>query len=64
MNDGKHICPWCYFGRPKKDICGVYCTGGFENPDGTCRRFIDSHNRKAIRAFKAAQAGEGGQDGT
>lgn len=52
MSNSKHICPWCYFARTKKDTCGVYCTGGLENPDGTCDRFIDCYDRKAIKRFK------------
>lgn len=38
----KKICAWCYYARMKTDICGIYCTGGFENPDGTCDHFRDS----------------------
>lgn len=54
MNDDKRICPWCYFGRAKKDICGVYCIGEFcKESDGMCKHFIDCHNCKAIREFKA-----------
>ena len=42
----KKICAWCFYARMKKDICGIYCTGGFENPDGTCDHFRDSHERR------------------
>lgn len=43
MKKDKRICAWCYYARMRKDICGIYCTGGFENPDGTCDYFLDSH---------------------
>lgn len=33
-------CVWCWFARDREDVAGVYCTKGFENPDGTCTRFI------------------------
>lgn len=55
-------CSLCYFARMKRDICGIYCVGEFfEEPDGTCKHFIDCHDYKAIKAYKAAQAGEGGR---
>lgn len=39
-DEGKNICAWCYFARMREDICGIYCTGGFKNPDGSCNRFL------------------------
>ena len=35
------VCAWCYYARMRRDICGTYCTGGFENSDGTCDHFVD-----------------------
>ena len=32
-------CIDCYYARMRTDICGIYCTGGFVKPDGTCERF-------------------------
>lgn len=49
MADGKTPCAWCYFARMKRDICGIYCTGGFENPDGTCDHFKDYQQVKKDR---------------
>lgn len=46
MKTEKKICAWCYYARMRKDICGIYCTGGFENKDGTCERFRDSKKGK------------------
>lgn len=53
MSGEKKLCAWCYHARMRTDICGIYCTGGFENPDGTCERFKswqdhkrDLHKRK------------------
>lgn len=49
MTEEKKICAWCWHARMKRDICGIYCTGGFENPDGTCDHFLDSkNNNKAL----------------
>lgn len=46
-------CPFCYFARMKKDICGIYCAGEFfKETDGTCKHFIDCHDHKAIKAFR------------
>lgn len=52
MDSKQSSCPLCYFSRVKRDICGTYCTGGLENPDGTCDRYIYCHDKKAIGAFK------------
>lgn len=41
MNDERKPCVWCWYARDRVDIAGVYCTKGFENPDGTCTRFLD-----------------------
>lgn len=38
----KKICAWCWYARMKRDICGIYCTGGFTNEDGSCDHFLDS----------------------
>lgn len=49
------VCPWCWYARTKADICGVYCTGGFQNKDGSCERFLDYYEEKKRRrkmAFK------------
>lgn len=32
-------CVACHFARMRTDICGIYCTGGFVKPDGTCDKF-------------------------
>ena len=46
-------CPFCYYARMKKDICGIYCVGEhFKEPDGTCRHFINYRDNKAIRAIR------------
>jgi len=42
LKEEKKICAWCWYARMKRDICGIYCTGGFENPDGSCDHFLDS----------------------
>lgn len=41
MADQKAICAWCYYARMRRNICGIYCTGGFTNADGTCDHFKD-----------------------
>ena len=33
------LCINCWFARMRDDICGIYCTGGFVKPDGTCDLF-------------------------
>lgn len=33
------MCAWCVYARDREDICGTYCTGGFDNKDGTCDRY-------------------------
>ena len=35
----ENLCCHCYYARVRKDICGIYCTSGFENPDGTCEHY-------------------------
>lgn len=56
MDSKQSSCPLCYFSRVKRDICGTYCTGGLENRDGTCDRYIYCHDKKAIGAFKTQEA--------
>lgn len=48
MGNKEIICPWCYFARMRKDICGIYCTGGFTNSDGSCDHFksYEDHKRE------------------
>ena len=60
MNSKKNEgCVFCHFARMRRDICGIYCVGKFaKEPDGTCKRFIHCHDRKAIKEYKAAQAKE------
>ena len=62
--DQKKICAWCYYARMRRDICGIYCTGGFENPDGSCDHFLDSKKKpeKKLSEFHGPQgAGEAGE---
>lgn len=33
------LCIDCYYARMRTDICGIYCTGGFVEKDGTCKKF-------------------------
>lgn len=33
------LCVLCHYARMREDICGIYCTGGFVEKDGTCRHF-------------------------
>lgn len=47
MGNEKNPCAWCWYARMRRDICGTYCTSGFENPDGTCRHFEDYYEHKA-----------------
>lgn len=49
MKKRKAVCPWCWFARDREDICGVYCTGGFTNEDGTCEHFLDYEEEKERR---------------
>ena len=46
------VCPWCWYARDREDICGVYCTGGFENEDGTCDRFVDCFEMEELNGWK------------
>ena len=46
------LCVFCHYARMKRDICGIYCTGGFENPDGTCNFFKDYQEHKKEIAQK------------
>lgn len=34
------LCVLCHYARMREDICGIYCTGGFVEKDGTCRHFV------------------------
>lgn len=53
MNKEKKICAWCWYARMRKDICGIYCTGGFTNSDGTCDHFLDSRDRRKVHMAKS-----------
>lgn len=45
-------CVLCDHARMRRDICGTYCTGGFEKPDGTCDHFKDYFEAKKERRAK------------
>ena len=46
----KSVCAWCYFARMRRDVCGTYCTGGFENKDGSCDKFKSwQEHKKELR---------------
>lgn len=32
-------CVFCYYARMRRDICGIYCTGGFQSEAGECKHF-------------------------
>ena len=34
-------CVFCHYARMRKEICGIYCTGGFVKQDGSCEHFAD-----------------------
>lgn len=40
-DDQATLCVSCWFARMRTDICGIYCTGGFVKPDGTCDKYAD-----------------------
>lgn len=67
MNNQKTNCLFCWYARPRKDVCfGVYCVGECQkNKDGTCGSFEDyrEHRKKAAaqRKAKKAAAGEANQ---
>lgn len=46
------VCAWCWFSRSRRDICGIYCTGGFHNEDGNCKRFLDYFEERKRRRNK------------
>lgn len=46
---GESVCAWCWFARTRRDICGVYCTGGFHNEDGDCEMFLDYFEERKKR---------------
>lgn len=52
----ERICAWCYYARMRTDICGIYCTGGFENQNGTCAHYKSwqeyKNERNKMRAAK------------
>lgn len=49
------VCPWCWYARDREDICGVYCTGGFTNEDGTCARFVDCYEMEAQKELEVRE---------
>ena len=53
MADKKAICAWCYYARMRRDLCGIYCTGGFTNEDGSCDRFKNYQEMKAQKRKEA-----------
>lgn len=42
-------CVWCWYARDRKDIAGVYCTGGVENRNGQCDKYTDYRAEKHRR---------------
>lgn len=32
-------CISCHYARMRRDICGIYCTGGFATKDGKCEHY-------------------------
>lgn len=44
---GNKMCVHCYYARMRTDICGIYYTGGFVKPDGTCDRFKPYEKQEA-----------------
>lgn len=33
-------CVFCWYARMREDIRGIYCTGGFQEENGSCRWFV------------------------
>lgn len=47
-SDSTKLCVSCYYARPRKDICGVYCTTGFAK-DGKCEKYRNYREEKKLR---------------
>lgn len=62
---GEKICPWCWYARMKTDICGIYCTGGFVNPEGNCDHFLSTADgKKRKREERKARKGKDAEEAT
>ena len=59
MNEEKRLCVWCEYARDREDIAGVYCTGGFCNPDGTCGHFKEYGKQEDDLLSKAPEVNDG-----
>jgi len=42
------LCIDCYYARMRTDICGIYCTGGFIEKDGTCKKFKPYRSKEDV----------------
>jgi hypothetical protein len=45
MKKKPNPCVLCDYARMRRDICGIYCTGGFQKPDGACDHFQEYRSR-------------------
>lgn len=54
MTKQANPCVSCYYARMKKDVCGIYCTGGFATKDGKCDRwkFYKERKKKSERTLQ------------
>lgn len=50
MSEEKHICIFCRYAGMRRDICGIYCTGGFENAEGMCNYFKPYERKTEMEA--------------
>lgn len=47
MSEAKYnICISCHYARMRRDICGIYCTGGFAKEDGQCEHYKNYKDRR------------------
>lgn len=60
MTGGKeNPCISCYYARMRRDICGIYCTGGFVKADGKCDHWEDYRVRTKRKSKDGNRTPEG-----
>lgn len=49
MGSKDNPCVTCYYARMRRDICGIYCTGGFEKEDGKCDHYDNWREHERVK---------------
>lgn len=48
-------CVSCRYAKMRRDICGIYCTGGFLAKDGECDHYENWRERRKAKNERTVQ---------